>query len=549
MNTKAFKKLFFFISASVLLGLYSDILAERYVTVATIGNAPSVLKSENKQEIVDHVIAFWGNELKQVLPDKPDLIVLPEYCDLSDEGEAYLMVRKNQILDYFSSVAKKNNCYISFGMKREEKKGLWRNSCVVIDRNGGVAGIYNKNFPTIEEMKSGIKACYEAPVINCDFGKVAIAICYDLNFDELRLQYVREKPDLIIFSSMYHGGVAQSIWAYTCRAYFIGSVYRQNPSEIRNPMGQVVATSTNYFDFAVARINLDCELVHLDYNWEKLAALKEKYGTSVTVIDPGELASVLITSESGKTTVDQMIKEFGIEKLDDYINRAREFRKGQTTSEEGWRDLFDGKTLNGWKVLNQDWTNPGSKPDFLVENGMIVCNTVMGNEGGYLITEKSYSDFILELDVKLDTSLNSGIQCRGRLWDKDTSSVYLAGDPNGTKHDSKWRAGEAWGYQIEVDPSPRAWSGGLYEPCNRGWLVTLKGNEPARKAFKPADWNHFKIVMKGNRIQTWVNNVPIVDTTDDLTSSGFIGLQFHGAYNAWQKDKKSLWKNIRINEL
>jgi hypothetical protein len=294
--------------------------------VASIGNVPSAIKSDNKQEIVNHVIAFWEKELKQVLPDKPDLIVLPEFCDLSGEGEEYLKVRKNQVLDYFSSIAKNNHCYIAFGMKREEKDGLWRNSCVVIDRNGGIAGIYNKNFPTIPEMESGIKACNEAPVIKCDFGRVAIAICYDLNFDELRLRYIKEKPDLILFSSMYHGGVAQSIWAYSCRAYFVGSVYRQTPSEIRNPMGEVVASSTNYFDFAVARINLDCELVHLDYNWDKLTALKEKYGPSVTITDPGELASVLITSNDSKTTVDQMIREFNIEQLDDYLNRAREFR-------------------------------------------------------------------------------------------------------------------------------------------------------------------------------------------------------------------------------
>ena len=328
MKTKDSIKLFNIVSASAIFILSTGIaLAERHVTVATIGNVPSELKSENKQEIVNHVIAFWKKELKQVLPDKPDLIVLPEFCDLSGEGEDYLRVRKNQVLDYFSSVAKSNHCYIAFGMQREEKEGLWRNSCVVIDRNGGIAGIYNKNFPTIMEMESGIKACDEAPVIKCDFGRVAIAICYDLNFDELRLRYIKEKPDLILFSSMYHGGVAQNIWAYSCRAYFVGSVYRQTPSEIRNPMGQVIASSTNYFDFAVARINLDCELVHLDYNWEKLTALKEKYGTGVTVSDPGELASVLVTSEESKITADGMIKEFGIEPLDEYLNRAREFRQ------------------------------------------------------------------------------------------------------------------------------------------------------------------------------------------------------------------------------
>jgi hypothetical protein len=330
MRRNDLKSLICLISLSVILATNSlNSFAERYVTVATIGNAPAGFKSDNKQDLVDHVIAFWGKELKQVLPDKPDLIVLPEYCDLSDEGEEYLRVRKNQVIDYFSSVAKKNNCYIAFGMKREEKEGLWRNSCVVIDRKGGITGIYNKNFPTIMEMESGIKACNEAQVITCDFGRIAIAICFDLNFDELRTHYAKEKPDLIIFSSMYHGGIVQGNWAYSCRSYFVGSVYRQNPSEIRNPMGEVVASSTNYFDFAIARINLDCQLVHLDYNRDKLTALKEKYGRSVTISDPGELASVLVTSEDSKTTVDQMIKEFNIEKLDDYLTRAREFRNSR----------------------------------------------------------------------------------------------------------------------------------------------------------------------------------------------------------------------------
>jgi hypothetical protein len=328
MKTNYIRRIIGFIAASAFFLISPDtILAERYVTVATIGNVPPAMTSENKQEMVNHVISFWEKELKQVLPDKPDLIVLPEFCDFSGEGDDYLRVRKNQVLEYFSSAAKKNHCYIAFGMKREDKDGLWRNSCVVIDRKGEIAGIYNKNFPTIQEMESGIKACNDAPVITCDFGRVAIAICYDLNFDELRMRYAKEKPDLIIFSSMYHGGVAQSIWAYTCRAHFVGSVYRQTPSEIRNPMGEVLASSTNYFDFAVARINLDCALVHLDYNWEKLTALKEKYGTSVTVSDPGELASVLVTSKDSKTTVDQMIKEFGIERLDNYLDRARQFRQ------------------------------------------------------------------------------------------------------------------------------------------------------------------------------------------------------------------------------
>ena len=91
-------------------------------------------------------------------------------------------------------------------------------------------------------------------------------------------------------------------------------------------MGDVIASNTNYFDYAVTKIKLDCKLVHLDYNWNKLTALKEKYGETVKISDPGKLASVLITSENSKVTSEEMVNEFEIEMLDDYLNRAREFR-------------------------------------------------------------------------------------------------------------------------------------------------------------------------------------------------------------------------------
>jgi len=300
--------------------------SERYVTVATIGNTPESINSENKQEIVDNVIMFWDNELKQVLRKKPDLIVLPELCDLSLLGEDYLKVRKDQILDFFSSVAKTNKCYIAFGMQRKDEEGFWRNSCVVVGRDGKIAGIYDKNFPTIGEMEIGIKASDKAQIIECDFGRVAIAICFDLNFDELLKKYEKQKPDLIIFSSMYHGGMAQNIWAYTCESYFIGSVYKGYSSEIRNPLGEVIASNTSHFDYAVEKINLDYKRVHLAYNVLNLAALKNKYGKTVKISDPGEYASVLVTSENKNVNIDQMIEEFDIELFDDYLDRAREFR-------------------------------------------------------------------------------------------------------------------------------------------------------------------------------------------------------------------------------
>ena len=306
--------------------------ASNYVKIAVIGEIPRMDKNQEAQKLVGQVIKFWEKQIAQVLFSKPDLIVLPEACDRPagmdrEEQFNYYNVRKDQVKEYFASVSKENRCYIAFGTKHQAKDGNWYNSSVVLDRDGRTAGVYNKNFPTIGEMESGIKAGDEVPVIQCDFGRVACAICFDLNFPELLEKYQGAKPDLILFSSMYHGGLVQSYWAYSCRSFFVGAIGgKRNPSEIRDPLGDVVASTTNYFNYTVAKINLDFRLVHLDYNWEKLDRLKEKYGEAVTVKDPGRVGAVLVTSNDETKTVDQMLGEFNIELLDDYFDRSRKFR-------------------------------------------------------------------------------------------------------------------------------------------------------------------------------------------------------------------------------
>ena len=305
-----------------------------WVTVATIGSKQAVAnETTDPQRMVDQVIAHWQRLFDQVLPDKPDLIVVPEACDrptgISEEKSTeYYAVRKNQVRDFFAEVARENHCYIIYSARRLTDDGTWRNSSVMLDRTGGTAGIYNKNCPTIGEMNSGIVCGNNTPVVECDFGRVAMAICFDLNFDEVRLKYVAAKPDLIAFSSMYHGGLMQQYWAYSCRCHFVGAITgRDKPSQIRNPLGDPIVSNTNYFDCAVAKINLDCELVHLDENWGRLRAMKAKYGPEVKITDPGQLGAVLIASEHETLSIDEMIKEFQLERLDDYLVRSLAHRQ------------------------------------------------------------------------------------------------------------------------------------------------------------------------------------------------------------------------------
>ncbi|MBL4574682.1 MAG: carbon-nitrogen hydrolase family protein [Opitutaceae bacterium] len=303
-----------------------------YVKISTIGAPTLPVKPGSNEEALEIMKVHWQKLFSEVLPDRPDVIVVPEACDrfpahTHDERKEYYRFRGNQMRDFFAEIAKEHRCYIAYSAAREVEDGTWRNSTQLIDRNGEILGIYNKNHLVIEETTEGEILCgKDAPIFECDFGRVALAICFDLNFDELRLKYKEAKPDLILFSSMYHGGLMQRYWAYSCRAHFVGSIARNHGSSIISPVGEFIASTTNYFGHVTATVNLDCKVVHLDYNWERLRKMKAKYGSKVSMMDPGDLGSVLISSETDEFTIEDMIKEFELEPWDDYYDRAMAHR-------------------------------------------------------------------------------------------------------------------------------------------------------------------------------------------------------------------------------
>jgi hypothetical protein len=207
---------------------------------------------------------------------------------------------------------------------------------------------------------------------------------------------------------------------------------------------------------------------------------------------------------------------------------------GTAGDSDGWTRLFDGETLAGW-------VQRGGKAVYAVENGEIVGRTVPSTPNSFLCTTRSFRDFVLELEFKPMTGLNSGVQVRSECFDAPRT-VRLGGK------EFRIPAGRVHGYQIEIDPSERAWTGGIYDEARRGWLADLKGNEPARKAFKPNDWNHFRIECRGNSIKTWLNGVRAAELDDDATREGFIALQVHGVGNR-SEPLEIRWRNLRLREL
>ncbi len=190
-------------------------------------------------------------------------------------------------------------------------------------------------------------------------------------------------------------------------------------------------------------------------------------------------------------------------------------------AEVEWVELFNGKNLEGW-------TQRGGNARYEIRDNSIVGTTVPRSRNTFLCTNRDYGDFIFEVEFRVDPRMNAGIQIRS-----ESIPIYR----NGIVH----------GYQVEIDPSDRAWSGGIYDESRRGWINNLKENEAARKAFRNNEWNHYRVEAIGDHIRTWVNGVLAADLRDSMTLSGFIGLQVHGTNS--ETPMEIAWRNVRIKDL
>lgn len=201
-------------------------------------------------------------------------------------------------------------------------------------------------------------------------------------------------------------------------------------------------------------------------------------------------------------------------------------------AEEGWVSLFNGKSLEGWTQKN-GWAS------YTVEDGTIVGQTALGSPNSFLCSVKKYGDFELEFEVKVHDQLNSGCQIRS-----------MTKDPTEKEREGNW-VGRVYGPQVEIEAGV-AEAGYVYgEATGRGWLTPEERLKPHDK-MKSGEWNTFRIVAQGPRIQTFINGQPIEDLTDaaiyETHPKGFIGLQVHGIGKETGPFDVS-WRNIRIKEL
>ncbi len=193
-----------------------------------------------------------------------------------------------------------------------------------------------------------------------------------------------------------------------------------------------------------------------------------------------------------------------------------------------WRSLFNGKDLTGWKMV-------GSRGVALVIDSAITCNQVANTtEHTFITTKEKFSDFILEMDVRCDSTYNTGILLRSIDKPANCDSCQVA----------------LYGYQIKIDPSAeRRWTGGVFDDFGKTWhwLYSLEKDDRARMAYKIGKWNHFRVEALGSSVKIWVNGIPTTNMINPKYSEGYIAIKIHSLNN--QPDLEKLYgqfKNIRI---
>ena len=190
-------------------------------------------------------------------------------------------------------------------------------------------------------------------------------------------------------------------------------------------------------------------------------------------------------------------------------------------AQTNWVPLVNGNDLSAFEKRK-------GTAEYKVDGNEVIGISKLGSPSTYLCTKKRYSDFILEVDVKIDMGLNSGIQFRS-----NSIETYKNGDVHG--------------YQAEIDVSDRKWSGGIFDQSRRGWIYPVTMNKPGQEAFQNGAWNKYRIEAVGNSIRTWVNGVQVTNLVDDMTAEGFIALQVHSIKKNKERDGLQVhWRDARI---
>lgn len=294
----------------------------KYVKIASVLFDQEYLR--NQPSAKDKIIKETKNKLDSIKGYGLNLVVLSEGIEYVAQRleDAEALEHPGPLLKVYMEFANSEKCHVAGPVKLIQKRHVY-NSIAFISPSGNIIGTYHKTNLTIDELDEGLVPGDGAACFDTEIGRIGGIICFDLNNEDLRKQYIKLKPDIMVFPSMHHGGITQDIWAYECRAFFVSALSFYGGG-IMDPFGQPLAFTDCHKSIAMANINLDRVMVHLDYNQEKFADIGKKYQDEVCIDIPPNIGAAMIYSQTENRTAMDIVREYDLELHDDYFKRASE---------------------------------------------------------------------------------------------------------------------------------------------------------------------------------------------------------------------------------
>lgn len=276
--------------------------------------------------------------LEAALASRPDVLCLPEVfatCGVPyDQVTEVAQPVPGAITDAIASYAR---CYqVNIICPLLEQRGdRVYNSAVLLDRQGQILGVYEKIHPLPDQdcsvLEKGVAAGREPKVFETDAGRVGILICFDINWPDEWAALKRKGAQIVFWPSAYEGGLPLQARAQE-HQYYVVSATTMLHARIIDITGRIIAETGPYDGIAEAQIDLEKRVFSTDFTLEKVPAIRAKYGRGVSIHAMLDEDLLSIESNLADVTVDDIVKEFGLQYWVDYISHCAQVQDAQRPS-------------------------------------------------------------------------------------------------------------------------------------------------------------------------------------------------------------------------
>jgi predicted amidohydrolase len=280
-------------------------------------------------ELGDLIDEMARKASQQYPGSKLDLAVLPEdaICGGRNGSATERSVPlEGSVLEKMAAKARQHGTYIvvPLFMVEDQQKGLCTNAAALLDRTGKVVGIYRKVHPVAARsatvLEDGVAPGKEFPVFECDFGRLGIQICFDMEFDDGWEALAQKGAEIVVWPSQSPQTIRPAVYAMQHRYYVVSSTWRNNAS-IFEPTGMIAAQIVPPERVLVHRLDLTYMLLPWQPELRNGAAMREKYGDKVGYHYSEAEDRGLFWSNDPQLPIGRIVRDLGLEPFDETIER------------------------------------------------------------------------------------------------------------------------------------------------------------------------------------------------------------------------------------